>query len=228
MSNRKIIIGDIHGCLATFEVLLDKMNFSKTDSLYLVGDYIDRGPSSKGVIDKIIMLKEEGYQVVALRGNHEQMLLDNYIAEVDRGWAQNVDKELLRSFGIKTLADIPEKYIQFCDSLPLYHDDDEFIVVHTGLRFVYDNPFNDKEALLWARDWYQNIDMEWLGNRVVIHGHTMQSKKETELQFLNLKKDQVIDIDCGAVMSHSRSGLGYLCGFDFTNRELVFQENVDN
>ncbi|MBO6622795.1 MAG: serine/threonine protein phosphatase [Balneola sp.] len=226
--NRKIIIGDIHGCLATFEALLNKMNFSNSDTLYLVGDYIDRGPSSKGVIDKIITLKEDGHQIVALRGNHEQMLIDNYIAEVNRGLHQVGDKALLQSFGIRNLADIPEKYIHFCDALPLYHQDDEFIVVHAGLRFVYDNPFNDKEALLWARNWYQNIDMEWLGSRIVIHGHTMQSRKETELQFLNLKTDQVIDIDCGAVMSQSRSGLGYLCGFDFTNQELIFQENVDN
>ncbi len=227
MNNRKLIIGDIHGCLVTFESLLNKMNFSKTDSLYLVGDYIDRGPSSKGLIDKIITLKEEGYQIVALRGNHEQMLIDNYIAEVNRGLHQVGDKAFLQSFDIRNLGDIPEKYIQFCDTLPLYHEDDEFIVVHAGLRFVYDNPFDDKEALLWTRNWYQNIDMEWLGNRIVIHGHTMQSRKETELQFLNLKTDQVIDIDCGAVMSQSRSGLGYLCGFDFTNQELIFQENVD-
>jgi len=225
--NRKLVLGDIHGCLATFDLLLNKMNFSKADTLYLVGDYINRGPSSKGVIDKIITLKEEGYRVVALRGNHEQMLLDNYIAEVDRGWHQMGDEELLQSFGIKTLADIPEKYIQFCDSLPLYHEDNEFIVVHAGLRFVNDTPFNDKEALLWARDWYQNIDMEWLGDRIIIHGHTMQSRKETELQFLSLKTDKVINIDCGAVMSQSENGLGYLCGFDFTNQELIFQENVE-
>lgn len=225
--NRKLVIGDIHGCIATFDLLLNKMNFSKSDSLYLVGDYIDRGPSSKDVIDKIITLKEEGYRVVALRGNHEQMLLDNYIAEVDRGWHQMGDEELLQSFGIKTLADIPEKYIQFCDSLPLYHEDNEFIVVHAGFRFINHNPFNDKEALLWARDWYQNLDMEWLGNRIVIHGHTMQPKQETELQFLNLKTDKVINIDCGAVMSQSDNGLGYLCGFDFSNQELIFQENSE-
>ncbi len=68
---RKLAIGDIHGCNKTFKALLDQINLSKDDELTLLGDYIDRGPDSKGVIDTIINLQSSGYQVRALRGNHD-------------------------------------------------------------------------------------------------------------------------------------------------------------
>lgn len=224
--SRKLFIGDIHGCLTTFEALLDKMNFSKSDKLYLVGDYIDRGPDSKGVIDKIIKLKNQDYKVVAIRGNHEQMLVNDYEAETLKGWYSNADEQLLRSFGIKNLRDFPTEYLQFCKKLPLYHSEDEFIMVHAGLNFDHKNPLESEKDLLWIRDWSQNIDREWLGNRIIIHGHTMQSKQETEDQFKNLVEDQVIDIDCGAVVSKDPQ-LGHLCGFDFTNQKLYFQKNIE-
>ena len=75
----KYAISDIHGCIATFKTLLDKIKFSKEDELYLLGDYIDRGPDSKGVIDHIWYLQKSGYQVHCLRGNHENMLLQEVI-----------------------------------------------------------------------------------------------------------------------------------------------------
>lgn len=226
--NRKLIIGDIHGCLATFNALLEKMNFSKSDTLHLVGDYIDRGPDSKGVIDKIIELKDKNYNVVALRGNHEQMLISDYESETIKGWYSMADEELLQSFGIERLRDIPKNYIEFCKELSYYHIDNEFIIVHAGLNFENEDPFESKKDLLWIRDWHNSINKEWLGEKIIVHGHTMQSRQETESQFAQIKNAQVLNIDCGAVMSRGKSGgLGWLCGFDFTNQKLYFQENVE-
>ena len=65
---RKFAISDIHGCLKSFEALLDKIQLSTSDELYILGDYIDRGPDSKGVIDYIWKLEQEGYAVKCLRG----------------------------------------------------------------------------------------------------------------------------------------------------------------
>ncbi|MEO0876095.1 MAG: metallophosphoesterase, partial [Bacteroidota bacterium] len=65
---RKFAISDIHGCLKTFEALLDQIQFTTQDELYLLGDYIDRGPDSKGVIDLIWKMQADGYQVKCLRG----------------------------------------------------------------------------------------------------------------------------------------------------------------
>jgi len=70
---RQIAISDIHGCARTFQALLDKIQLSTNDQLYLLGDYIDRGPDSKGVIDTILGLINAGYRVQTLMGNHEKM-----------------------------------------------------------------------------------------------------------------------------------------------------------
>tara|TARA_R110002124_G_scaffold149259_5_gene315366 strand:- start:13310 stop:14065 length:756 start_codon:yes stop_codon:yes gene_type:complete len=224
--SRKLIIGDIHGCLTTFEALLDTMNFSKSDKLYLVGDYIDRGPDSKGVIDKIMELKDENYNVVAIRGNHEQMLIDDYEAETLKGWYSNADEQLLNSFGIRNLREFPDEYLQFCKKLPLYYMEDEFILVHAGINFNRENPLENKKDLLWVRNWYHSIDKDWLGDRIIIHGHTMIPKSDIEEQFANLEVNQYLDIDCGAVVSRDPL-LGYLCCFDLTNEKLHFQENME-
>ncbi len=102
---RKILVGDIHGCLATFECLLEQININiELDSLYLLGDYIDRGPNSKGVIDKILSLTKEGFNIKPIRGNHEQMLLSDYNSEVHKGWFDMADEEFKSSFGIKNKA----------------------------------------------------------------------------------------------------------------------------
>ncbi len=74
---RIFAIGDIHGCRKTFEKLLkDKIQLTKEDEIYCIGDYIDRGDDSKGVIDLIINLRTDGYKIKILRGNHEQMMLE--------------------------------------------------------------------------------------------------------------------------------------------------------
>ena len=59
----RFAISDIHGCYKTLLALLDKIAFSKADELYILGDYVDRGPDSKGVIDHIFYLREQGYTV---------------------------------------------------------------------------------------------------------------------------------------------------------------------
>ena len=74
---RRFAVPDIHGCNKTFQALLDRIQLTTNDQLFLLGDYIDRGPDSVGVLDTILRLKEEGYSVFPLRGNHEQMLIES-------------------------------------------------------------------------------------------------------------------------------------------------------
>jgi predicted MPP superfamily phosphohydrolase len=74
---RRFAIGDIHGCNLTLQALVkEQLQLTKQDQLFLLGDYVNRGPDSMGVLNFIMGLQAEGYQVFALRGNHEQMLLD--------------------------------------------------------------------------------------------------------------------------------------------------------
>jgi len=73
---RILAISDIHGCLNTFKAILQQINYTKADQLFLIGDFIDRGPDSKGVIDHIWDLQAQGFSITCIKGNHEQMLLN--------------------------------------------------------------------------------------------------------------------------------------------------------
>jgi serine/threonine protein phosphatase 1 len=225
---RTFAIGDTHGCLQTLQALLDKIAFTTADELIMLGDYVDRGPDSKGVIDTLRRLKTEGYDIKMLRGNHEFMLTEGYQLEKEDAYRREGNPETLKSFGIKSLKQMPIEYIDFLKNLPNYHLTGNYILVHAGLNFKHETPLQDPIGLLWIRYWYKNIDIDWLCNQIVIHGHTPQTKMQTRTQVKNLKQVPALNIDCGAFMqSQIATGFGHLCAFDLTNRDLYFQPNVE-
>ena len=75
---RRFAIADIHGCAQTFNQLLEKLELEKQDQVYLLGDYIDRGPDSKGVLDAIMNLIAAGYSIRPLLGNHEKLFINAF------------------------------------------------------------------------------------------------------------------------------------------------------
>ena len=111
---RTIAIGDIHGCLRAFDALLAAIDLQKTDILVPVGDYIDRGPDSKGVIDRLIELREQT-QLFPLMGNHEEMML----SVLDRrrepfGWLNHGGHNTMESYGFAgDLSVIPASHREF-------------------------------------------------------------------------------------------------------------------
>lgn len=219
-------ISDIHGCAKTFKALLQKIQLSRKDELYLLGDYIDRGPDSKGVIDHIWQLQEQGFTVRCLRGNHEQLALDALTDKSDRQlWMINGGVETLLSFGVSRVGELPTAYLDFMNNLAHFFETGEYILVHAGLNFDMPDPLQGLHSMLWIRRWYQDINREWLNGRIVVHGHTPQKKHEVELQFKKLAQQQVLDIDCGCVFE--MKAMGHLCALNLTKRELVFQPNAD-
>lgn len=223
---KKFAITDIHGCALTFEALLDRIGFNLEDELYLLGDYIDRGPNSKGVIDKIWELQEKGHTVHCLRGNHEQLLLDGrHDPRQLSVWLANGGKAALASFGIDQIADIPKKYTQWMDQLGYYFEVDKYILVHAGFRFDMPNPFDEKYAMIWQRNWYERINRHWLGDRIIIHGHTPTDRKVINQQLEVLDSLSALVIDNGCVFS--RRGFGTLIAMDLGSRELYFEPRVD-
>src|ERR1043166_9018992 len=72
---RTFVIGDIHGCVDELNWLLDALSPTEADAIVFLGDYIDRGPASKAVIDRLLRLRREGPGCVFLKGNHEDMFL---------------------------------------------------------------------------------------------------------------------------------------------------------
>jgi len=225
---KKFAISDIHGCADTFEALLNKIQFSTEDELYLLGDYIDRGPDSKGVIEDIWQLQDEGYHIKCLRGNHEQLMIDS---KIDRQsayiWMVNGGDKALDSFGGLILDEVPQKYFDWMENLPYYFEVDNFILVHAGFKFDMPDPFLEKHAMIWQRGWYQRINYDWLGDRIIVHGHTPMSSFKIQNSFTTIKKTQYLDIDAGCVFKNRILGGGKLCAMDLTNMELVFQENIE-
>lgn len=228
----KFVITDIHGCRKTFLALLDKIAFSKADELYLLGDYVDRGPDSKGVLDEIFRLQNNDYTVRCLRGNHEEILLRSLYDPVGlENWMLTDGKKTMDSFGVEMTADIPAVYLDFIRELDYYFEVDEYILVHAGLNFNLFDPLEDQRDLLIIRRWYDNIRYDWLGQRIVLHGHTPMPYFDIEQQLLHLGANRYLDLDAGCVYAGSdrpdRAGLGYLCAFDMTSRRLTFQKNVE-
>lgn len=225
---RKFVISDIHGHLNTFRFLVEqKLKLSSEDELYLLGDYVDRGPDSKGVIDYIWKLQDKLKEVVCLRGNHESMLLDSALGEdYYEHWVSNGGQETLESFEAESIEEIPAIYLNFLEELEYYHEQENYILVHAGLNFEENDPLSISEDMLWLRDWYGSIDYEWLGKRTIIHGHTPIPYNHIESLARNLEELRYLNIDCGCFFSY-RSGKGRMCAFEMQTKQLFFQENMD-
>ncbi len=99
------VISDIHGCHKTLVALLDKITLSKSDFVYFLGDYINKGTQSKQVVDLLIDLKNQGYNITCLKGNHEAMIDDSLLLEDWVGGAT----ETLQSFQIDHLKHLDKK-----------------------------------------------------------------------------------------------------------------------
>ncbi|MEN0002583.1 MAG: metallophosphoesterase family protein [Bacteroidota bacterium] len=216
-------ISDIHGCLNTFKEALELIALTKEDTLYLLGDYVDRGPDSKGVIDYIWELQGEGFNVECIVGNHEALLLEAAQAEdwKNRYW----DAACFQSFGIQAPSHIPKEYLKWIAQLPVYLDIGDYLLVHAGFNFKADNPLADERSMIWIRNWYHQIDMEWLNGRVIVHGHTPTSYLKIQSKVLQLAIAPALDIDAGCVFPYEH--LNHLCVFNLDSRELVFQHNVE-
>jgi serine/threonine protein phosphatase 1 len=220
---RVFAIGDIHGCSKTFQKLLfDKIKIQKSDKIYCIGDYIDRGKDSKGVIDFILMLRKEGYHIHTLRGNHEQLMMDSTKSEKNfKHWKKNGGDATLKSFRISSYKKMKPVYKNFFQRTKYFIKSGNFIFVHAGLNFHSDFPFEDKYSMLWIRNF--EIDNERLGNRYIIHGHTPKS-----MDFiLKQQGKRAINIDAGCVYKH-QAEYGNLIALNITENKLISIRNIED
>ncbi|MBN2233251.1 MAG: serine/threonine protein phosphatase [Deltaproteobacteria bacterium] len=221
---RTIVIGDIHGCRRTFDRLLfDRLAVTPTDTVILLGDLIDRGPDSKGVLDMVMALQERGYTMASVRGNHEQMLLDFYAAG-DPSWLSNGAGTTLASFAISDApCNLPPHYLAWIGSLPHYLICGDYLIVHAGIDTDIADPFADLEAMLWTRR--RDIDPAKIGNRTVIAGHTPRPLDDIRRSLAS--GSPLILLDGGCVYRDTRPELGFLCALVIETRELVVQKNIE-
>ncbi len=181
--NRIYVIGDIHGCPEEPSILIDFLeNEEKVaydDLIVFLGDYIDRGPSSKEVIDLMLEVRSKFPRTRFLKGNHEDMLLDflGYGGRLGQAFLYNGGLETIQSYGISVFSPpeemtdaLPPDHFRFLRELESIVAINNFICVHAGLNPLRDiNAQNDSDVL-WIRE-------EFIGNphsfrKTIIFGHT--------------------------------------------------------
>lgn len=177
---RTLAIGDIHGCLPALDALLAAVRPADDDRLVTLGDYVDRGPQSKGVLDRLIALFDAG-RLVALRGNHDEMMV--------RARHQRGERRMwLRFGGIATLdsyghwpaddeySNVPDRHWQFLEAdLVNWYETETHLFVHA---FAYpDQPLAEQDTftLLWQR---LDCRVAHQSGKTLVCGHTKQSSGE--------------------------------------------------
>ncbi len=217
MSKRLLAIGDSHGCYDSLYVIVNEIiKLTKKDKLIMLGDYIDRGPDSKEVLDFIMRLHSEGYDIIPLKGNHEDMMLNAHSSLLDNfNWMRNGGDETLRSFGVSSVKEIDMRYMNFVSAMPFYHIVNNFIFVHGGFNDDIEDPFEDTYSMIWERRYEYHSPV--FKGKTIVHGHRPHSLSELKEQLR--ESPSVINIDTGCVYGKDY-GLGDLTAIDLLNMKL--------
>lgn len=168
---RQFAIGDIHGCAKALRSLIETIAPTADDELIFLGDYIDRGPDSKNVIDQILELQNR-CRVIALRGNHEIMLMGVTAGLDDTIWRNSGGHATLASYG-GSLQKIPDDHIDFFRSLRAFYEVEESIFVHANYVHSVAMPLQDEATMFWKHLDFPLPLPHCSGKRVFL-GHTPQ------------------------------------------------------
>jgi serine/threonine protein phosphatase 1 len=209
--SRIYAIGDIHGRLDLLIRLHEKIaadarrTRARRHVVVYLGDYVDRGPDSKGVVEHLSQGGLAGFERVHLKGNHEDLMLRFLMGEpVARVWFMNGGMQTLRSYGVTGLVEdlpaiaraaltkgVPERHRQFLDGLALSHVEGDYLFVHAGVRPGIPLGRQDAADLMWIREEF--LDSGADHGKVVVHGHTIMPKPDI--------RANRIGIDTGAFMT---------------------------
>lgn len=188
-------VGDIHGCLAELQglenrIIADAANVEGEKWLVYLGDFVDRGPNSAGVLDHLTSHPPKGFRRISLAGNHEIMMLayiDNPKSQPD--WPLFGGQQTLTSYGIdeplfqstsqrqrRAILDshLPAEHLEFLAALPYTLSLPGVVFVHAGLRPGVPVDQQTENDLLWIREEFFNAPPE--PGRLVVHGHTPANK----------------------------------------------------
>lgn len=224
---RTFVIADIHGCFKTLKALVeDQLKPTSEDQFIFLGDYIDRGPDSKSVINYLIYIKDTFKNSVFLRGNHEQMFLDAQLSmpALDR-WITNGGAEVMASYGLKNYNHVPYHVQEFISNTFYYFQDEKYIFVHAGLNHLSESPLKDYNSMMWIRN--SVVTEQLTGGRIIIHGHTPTDLKTIQEEVKSASTNFKICLDNGCVFKGQREGLGTLLAYEIQSNTLYIQNNID-
>jgi serine/threonine protein phosphatase 1 len=185
-------IGDIHGSLDKLRALFARCEAhaaGRPMKLVFLGDYIDRGPESFGVIDFLLTLrKRRGDAIVTLMGNHEEMALSIIDGETRVGsWLLQGGAETLESYGVRDPSDIPRAHVDWMRALPLRHDDGRRFFVHAGVNPAVPLDAQNASDLLWIRQPFLSDPRDY--GRLIVHGHSPLETGRPDLRGNRLNVD---------------------------------------
>ena len=217
---RRLVITDIHGCNKTFGKLLKQIGLTLDDQLFLLGDFINRGPRSKQVLDRVIRLMDGGYNVFPLVGNHEENLL--HIAVQNPYGLELLLKPRNSLSLLNKKGYVKSRFFKFIRSLPYYYQLEDSYLVHAGFNMNIEKPFTDLHAMAWLRNF--SIDKK-LNGRKVLFGHTPTKISKIKVQIESNSKFICLDNGC----SHTYLGkdYGHLICYDLDSKMLYRQKNID-
>jgi len=235
MPQRTIAIGDIHGCSRALAALLEEIDPTDGDTIVTLGDYVDRGPDSRGVIEQLHILRDRS-RLVPLIGNHEVMMLDALDQGGDRlqYWLACGGRETLESYG-GDWNDVPEEHLGFLRGLLPYFEAAQHIFVHANYHPENDMSEQPDYLLYWEHINYtphrstglrgHRRRDRWVtkspirpgphkSGKTVFVGHTPQRSGEI------LDLDHIVCIDTGCAYG------GWLTAIDVETREF-WQADLD-
>ncbi len=175
---RLFAIGDIHGCPDELGAILKTIAPAHGDTVVFVGDYVDRGPSARDVIETLLALAEGPAETVFLKGNHEDMMLSfmGFPGHYGESFLFNGGAQTLESYGIgeRALAETPEMlpaaHLEFLKTLATSYYRPPFLFVHAGIQPTRQLEEQNVEDMLWIRQEFI-FNAHSLGATVVF-GHT--------------------------------------------------------
>lgn len=173
---RTLVIGDLHGCLTALTTLLDVVQPTAEDRVITLGDYTDRGPDSRGVLDRLCELFDAGV-LIPVRGNHDELLILARQGQESRLWLSCGGRETLASYGIPfessvNLDRVPERHWRFLEhDCRNWHETETHLFVHATV--LPDLPMSDQpsESLLWDKLYEPVVHRS---GKTLVVGHTRQ------------------------------------------------------
>lgn len=183
-TSRTFAIGDIHGCNSQLQHLLNWIAPTKNDTVIFLGDMIDRGDDSKGVLDTIMALQQQ-CPVVTVMGNHEQMLLQSRKhLDALKAWLRYGGKEALLSFGLTPdlhgILALPNNYVDFLKNCQNYHETNSHIFCHATPVPHIDIAAQTEEGWRWRTLTYGQP--AHISNKTIVCGHTEQREGKVHYQ----------------------------------------------
>ena len=221
VGRRVYAIGDIHGRLDLLNRLLgaidadDARRPDADTTLVILGDLVDRGPESRGVVERLRHFKMADANVILLKGNHEELLIGVWDGERELAGTFNRagGRATLMSYGVDgddydswdlgamteaTRQFVPQSHIEFLRSFEDWHKIGDYLFVHAGIRPGYDIEDQDPTDLRWIRREFTDADTDY--GAMIIHGHTITDSVE--------ERHNRIGIDTGAFASGVLTAVG--------------------